>query len=177
MSSDILKNIFSGRVILIFIRFTRLICRVNYFFVRSLSLNGGCIKHSEYCKKPGFALQSQLKVWENILGLWLSFSQRLIVLWTRLVNSVIMFSVYFAKSLKNNKIYVGFTDKEPDLRVKEHSQGTNSWSRKNRPFKLVYFKKYYCEKDARLRERFYKTGIGKAYKKLIIGNIDSILGL
>lgn len=84
--------------------------------------------------------------------------------------------VYFAKSLKNNKIYVGSTNKEPKERVKQHNNGSNKWSKLNRPLKLVYFEKYHCEKDAIERENFYKTGIGKALKRLIAENIDQILG-
>ncbi|KKQ43036.1 MAG: hypothetical protein US60_C0008G0003 [Microgenomates group bacterium GW2011_GWC1_37_8] len=87
-----------------------------------------------------------------------------------------LYFVYFAKSLKNNKVYVGLTRKEPEIRVKEHNNGSNKWSRINKPLKLIYFEKYNCEKDARDRESYYKTGIGKALKKLIAENIDKIMG-
>ncbi|KKS83070.1 MAG: Excinuclease ABC subunit C [Candidatus Gottesmanbacteria bacterium GW2011_GWA1_43_11] len=86
------------------------------------------------------------------------------------------YSVYFAKSLKNGKIYTGFTSKDPEIRVQEHNSGSNSWSKQNKPLKLVYYEKYNCEQDARDREKFYKTGIGKAIKNLIVNNIDIILG-
>ena len=76
--------------------------------------------------------------------------------------------IYFAKSIKNNKVYVGFTEKEPKVRVDEHNFGTNKWSRANKPLKLMYFEKYFCKKDALLREKFYKSGIGKKIKKAII---------
>jgi len=67
-----------------------------------------------------------------------------------------MFSTYFAKSLRNGKVYVGFTEKEPFDRVSEHNKGVNKWSKRNKPFKLIYFEKYYCKSDGRLRERYYK---------------------
>ncbi|KKQ76190.1 MAG: Excinuclease ABC subunit C [Parcubacteria group bacterium GW2011_GWC1_38_6] len=86
------------------------------------------------------------------------------------------YSVYFAKSLKNGKIYTGFTSKDPEIRVQEHNSGSNSWSKQNKPLKLVYYEKYNCEQDARDREKFYKTGIGKAIKNLIVNNIDIIMG-
>ena len=38
-----------------------------------------------------------------------------------------LYFVYFAKSLKNNKVYVGLTRKEPEIRVKEHNNGSNKW--------------------------------------------------
>lgn len=84
-----------------------------------------------------------------------------------------MFYVYFAKSLKNNKIYVGYTIKEPLLRVKEHNQGSNSWSKINGPFKLIYYESYFCKTDALLREKFYKTGFGKKIKNLIVKGLTS----
>lgn len=79
-----------------------------------------------------------------------------------------MFYVYFARSIKNKKVYVGCTSKEPDLRVKEHNSGSNKWTRLNGPFVLVYYETYKCIGDARLREKFYKTGIGKRIKNAII---------
>lgn len=82
-----------------------------------------------------------------------------------------MFYVYFAKSLRNSKVYVGFTSKSPELRVKEHNSGSNLWSSKNRPLKLVYFESYLCEKDAKFREKFYKSGFGKKIKSIIVESL------
>jgi predicted GIY-YIG superfamily endonuclease len=36
-----------------------------------------------------------------------------------------MHYVYFAKSRKNNKVYVGYTSKVPKDRVEEHNAGSN----------------------------------------------------
>ena len=88
-----------------------------------------------------------------------------------------MYFIYFAKSLRNNKVYCGFTSKNPKERVYEHNKSTNKWSSQNKPLKLIYYENYVCKDDALLRESFYKTGIGKAIKKLIIDNIETILGL
>lgn len=79
-----------------------------------------------------------------------------------------MFYVYFAKSLRNGKVYVGFTSKNPVDRVNEHNSGCNQWSKNNRPFKLIYYESLICEDDARQRERFYKSGVGKKIKNLIV---------
>ena len=89
---------------------------------------------------------------------------------------IMSYYVYFATSVTTNKTYVGSTSKEHEVRVKEHNSGSNKWSKLNKPLKLVYFEKYECVKDARDRENYYKTGIGKAIKKLIVDNIDKILG-
>ncbi|MDO8662922.1 MAG: GIY-YIG nuclease family protein [Candidatus Omnitrophota bacterium] len=84
-----------------------------------------------------------------------------------------MFYVYFAKSLKNEKVYVGKTSKEPAIRVREHNVGSNQWSKNNGPFQLLYFEKYNCKVDVEERERFYKSGFGRKIKKLIIKELDS----
>lgn len=84
-----------------------------------------------------------------------------------------MFTVYLAKSLKNNKVYVGVTKKEPDERIKEHNSGSNKWSRANRPLKLIYFETFICKADAKRREKFFKSGVGKKLKKIIVENMDS----
>ncbi len=83
-----------------------------------------------------------------------------------------MFYVYFAKSLRNHKIYVGYTSKEPKIRVSEHNNGNSKWSSENRPLKLIYYESYLCEEDALLREKFYKTGFGKRIKKNIVETLD-----
>jgi len=83
-----------------------------------------------------------------------------------------MYSVYFAKSEKNGKVYVGFTTKDPKIRVEEHNSGANKWSKENKPFVLIYYENYVCEKDARLREKYFKTGIGKRVKYAIVKEFD-----
>ena len=82
-----------------------------------------------------------------------------------------MYYIYFAKSLKNNKIYVGKTEKDPNERVKEHNAGSNEWSKRNKPLELVYFEKYYCKTDMSMRELFYKTGMGKKIKLAIVNSM------
>lgn len=85
-----------------------------------------------------------------------------------------MYCVYFAKSLKNSKIYVGFSSKDPAIRIGEHNRGINSWTKNNGPFKLMYYEKYFCKEDAKSRELFYKSGIGKQIKKEIVRVMESI---
>jgi putative endonuclease len=82
--------------------------------------------------------------------------------------------LYFAKSLKNNKVYVGYTEKDPDVRISEHNNGCNSWSRCNRPFALIYFEKFRCKQDVISREKFYKSGFGERIKSIIIKEISNL---
>ncbi|OGG20506.1 hypothetical protein A3D03_00600 [Candidatus Gottesmanbacteria bacterium RIFCSPHIGHO2_02_FULL_40_13] len=80
------------------------------------------------------------------------------------------------KSQKNGKVYVGSTEKEPQDRVREHNQGSNTWSKYNGPFILKYFEKYHCKRDVLNRESFYKTGIGKQVKYAIVEKININIG-
>ncbi len=85
-----------------------------------------------------------------------------------------MFYIYILKSQKNNKTYVGFTEKDPKLRLDEHNNGSNQFTRYNKPWVLIYYETYSCMKCARIREKFYKTGIGKKIKQLIVKNLFGV---
>lgn len=80
-----------------------------------------------------------------------------------------MFFVYILKSLKNGKSYVGMTGKLPQTRLEEHNIHSNAWTTQNGPFKLVYYESYYCKTDALHRESFFKSGVGKKLKGVILG--------
>ena len=84
-----------------------------------------------------------------------------------------MHFVYFLKSKKNNKVYVGFTSKDTGKRLEEHNTGSNKWTKHNGPFELVYYESYYCKQDAVHREQFFKSGVGKRIKKIIVENTGS----
>ena len=84
-----------------------------------------------------------------------------------------MYHVYFLRSVNNNKVYVGFTSKDPRIRLYEHNSGSNTWTKSNGPFKLIYHEDYLCEADARKRESFYKMGFGKKIKQAIINVLDA----
>jgi len=76
--------------------------------------------------------------------------------------------VYLLISLKNGKTYVGFTSKQPQQRLVEHNMGVNKWTKQNGPFKLIYWEKFFCKKDAIMREKFFKSGQGKKLKQIIV---------
>jgi predicted GIY-YIG superfamily endonuclease len=76
--------------------------------------------------------------------------------------------LYFIRSLKNGKVYVGKTNRNPKERLKEHNRGMNRFTSQNRPFKLVYYEKYYCQKDLDEREMFYKSGMGRKIRDVIL---------
>jgi len=75
-----------------------------------------------------------------------------------------MWYTYTIKSLKDTKWYTGYTN---DLRrrILEHNSGKN-FSTKNRiPFKLIYYEACLNKEDARAREKYLKSGMGKRYIK------------
>lgn len=83
-----------------------------------------------------------------------------------------MYHVYFAKSPKTGEVYVGATSKEPLQRMNEHNSGNNKWTKANGPFNLIYYEEYLCKEDAFLREKFYKSGIGKKVKHAIVSMLN-----
>ncbi len=85
-----------------------------------------------------------------------------------------MHYVYILKSLSNSKSYVGSTSVEVDKRLLQHNIGMNKWTKANGPFELVYYESYNCKVDSLMRERFYKTGIGRQIKNLILDNFKRV---
>ena len=73
-----------------------------------------------------------------------------------------MYYVYVLQSLKNKSLYTGFTS-SVKKRLICHNNGLNVSTVKFRPWKLIYFESYIIKEDALNRERFLKTGRGKAY--------------
>lgn len=88
-----------------------------------------------------------------------------------------MYFVYFIKSLKNNKIYTGITEKNPEVRLSEHNNNSNKWTKENGPFEIVYYEKYFCKKDALQRENFYKSGIGRKIRNSILKTMEKTKGI
>lgn len=80
-----------------------------------------------------------------------------------------MFYVYILKSLRTDKTYVGSTNKNVIDRLKEHNQGSNQWTKQNKPFKLIYYESLVCKTCALHREKFLKSGVGNKIVQLIVG--------
>ena len=79
-----------------------------------------------------------------------------------------MYYIYIIKSLKNNKRYTGFTNKDPLFRLEEHNSGKNSFTRNNSPYVLLYTEEFSSKSQAERRERFLKTGQGRIFLSKII---------
>jgi len=72
------------------------------------------------------------------------------------------FYTYVLLSKKDSKFYTGFSD---DLkgRFEAHTKGRVSSTKDRRPLDLVYYEACSDTKDARHRERYFKTHHGKMF--------------
>jgi len=75
-----------------------------------------------------------------------------------------MYYVYILQSLKDNMWYTGYTD-DLKKRFDQHNKGLDYATRKRKPFKLIYYEACLNEQDAKMREQYLKTGMGKRYVK------------
>ena len=72
--------------------------------------------------------------------------------------------VYILQSKQDNNWYTGYTD-NLKRRINEHNQGNNFSTKHRKPFKLIYYEACLDLYDAKNREKFLKTGMGKRYIK------------
>lgn len=79
--------------------------------------------------------------------------------------SSMFFYVYVLKSIKDDKLYIGYTNNLV-RRIEEHKKGLNFSTNYGLPFKLIYFKGCTNEQDAKLREHYIKTTRGKIFLSL-----------
>ncbi len=85
-----------------------------------------------------------------------------------------MYHVYILKSSKDNSLYIGYTNNIV-RRMDEHNAGLVEYSKKLKPWKLVYYESFSSLEDAKLREKNLKY-FGKAYGQLK-GRIKSSLNM
>lgn len=75
-----------------------------------------------------------------------------------------MYTVYAIKSKIKNWIYVGFTN-DLEERIRRHNSGTERSTKPYRPYDLIYQEKVENRKEARKREKYFKSGVGKEFLK------------
>ena len=71
-----------------------------------------------------------------------------------------MFYTYAISSLTRNYIYIGLSS-DVDRRLWEHNSGRNKTTKPYRPFILIYFEIHQTRIEARKREKFFKSGLGR----------------
>jgi len=78
-----------------------------------------------------------------------------------------MIAVYAIKSLVDGRIYVGMTT-DLTKRLKEHNMGKTRSTKGYRPWQLIYSESLTLRADARSREKYLKSGIGKEFLKSLV---------
>ena len=82
---------------------------------------------------------------------------------------------YVLQSLKDCRWYTGSTN---DLRkrFKQHTDGLNRSTKHRGPFEVIYYEMCKNRDDARSRELFLKSGMGKRYLKTRLKRFLSLTG-
>jgi len=70
------------------------------------------------------------------------------------------FYVYTLLSLKDHKLYTGFTT-NLKKRLQEHARGGVKSTQNRLPLKLIHYEYFINEQDAKAREVFLKSGFGR----------------
>ncbi len=76
-----------------------------------------------------------------------------------------MYYVYAIKSLERTYIYVGMTD-NVERRLDQQNKGQNLSTKAYKPFKLIYVESHKTRIEARKREKYLKSGIGKEFLRM-----------
>lgn len=78
-----------------------------------------------------------------------------------------MIYVYILRSQADTKLYIGYTT---DLRkrFREHQKGNVPSTKPRRPFELIFYEAYNNRKDAKRREKYFKTHKGKSTLKMML---------
>ena len=86
-----------------------------------------------------------------------------------------MFYIYVIKSPTGKRWYTGFTN---DLRkrLNQHNSGKSTWTKGRGPWELIYYEACFNEEDARSREKYLKSGMGKRYLKNRLKRFLSLTG-
>jgi putative endonuclease len=77
-----------------------------------------------------------------------------------------MYFVYAIKSEVKNYIYVGMAS-DLEGRFSRHNHGYERTTRSYRPFRLILQESFATRAEARKREKYLKSGIGKEFLKSI----------
>ena len=83
-----------------------------------------------------------------------------------------MFFVYILQSALDKSFYIGFSS-NLENRLREHNYGRTGYTKKKRPWKLVYFEEYKTINEAVKREKYLKRLKSKIALEKIIGTVGS----
>ncbi|MFI5195617.1 MAG: GIY-YIG nuclease family protein [Chitinophagales bacterium] len=78
-----------------------------------------------------------------------------------------MYYTYVIYSLSRTYIYVGITS-DIKRRFAEHQNGKNKTTKPYRPYEILLVEEYSNRPDARVREKYLKSGVGKEFLKQLL---------
>jgi len=78
-----------------------------------------------------------------------------------------MYYVYTIKSKARNYIYVGLTS-DLTRRINQHNTKRERTTRAFAPFVVILTEEYPSRSEARTREKYLKSGVGKEYLKSLL---------
>ncbi len=86
-----------------------------------------------------------------------------------------MYYTYIIKSKKDGRWYTGYTN---NLRKRflEHNSNKVFSTKDRSPFELIYYEVCVNDQDARAREKYLKSGMGKRYIKNRLKRFLSLTG-
>ncbi len=82
-----------------------------------------------------------------------------------------MYYVYVLYSEKMNKRYIGSTQ-DIGRRLRDYNFGKSKFTKVGIPWKLIYQESYQTNQEARRRELFLKSGIGRKFLDQILKEGD-----
>jgi len=87
----------------------------------------------------------------------------------------VMYYTYVLKSKKNGRLYTGATN---DLRkrLKLHDEGKSNFTKKDKPYELIYYEACKDREDAYAREKYLKSGPGKKFIRNRLRRFLSLTG-
>lgn len=88
---------------------------------------------------------------------------------------ILPFCVYVLFSQKDNLLYIGYTSNLTN-RIETHNSGGVISTASRRPLQLIFCEHYLFEEDARRRELYFKTTMGKKALKLMLTDTLRKLG-
>jgi putative endonuclease len=75
-----------------------------------------------------------------------------------------MYYTYVLKSTNFVKYYTGYTN-NLEKRLNDHNQGMSLYSKRYKPWNIIYFEEFSKEPEAIRREKYFKTAAGRRWLK------------
>ena len=86
-----------------------------------------------------------------------------------------MHYTYVLQNSTHTRMYTGATN-NLRKRFKQHNEGSSNWTKRNMPWTLVCYEACGNDEEARSRELYLKSGMGKRYLKNRLKRFLSLTG-